>query len=617
MRILLLAAIMLITTQVSLAQNARVKRYTTPLAGTAVLKDVEDKYNANVYSMEAPDVEGDSDMEKLRKIKEQIEKQYPHRQNNIQKKTTAAPAPPTVAISFVADSLSSIPPDNYSAVSKGNKAVTVMNETITIHNASTGAYLMRKSLKSFSAAVGLGNMFNDYRFDPKVMYDPEADRFICIMLNGVNQYNYIVIGFSKTNDPALGWNFYKFYGDYGADTTWFDYPALNITKDELFFTGNKIKYATSWQTGFRQTLIYQIRKQDGYDSATLNYQIWDSIQYNGKPIRCLHPLKGGDGLLGPEQYFLSNRNFDITNDTVFLVKVPDIIGGSTALTITPMISSIPYGVPPDGRQPDTSATLATNDGRVLGGFIQGTEIQFVSVSLNPANGAAALYHGVVSNFNTTPALTGRMFSIDTLDFGYPNISYAGNYTGSNNSIISFEYSGPKRYPGYGAILFDGTSFSDMLTIKSGDSSIKMLGQKQQRWGDYSGSQPDFNAIGTVWVKGIYGRKDKKYGLYMAQLVSPWFTGVNDLQSLKKTVSNTYPVPAVQDVNFDFTLEKAQVLSFIIYDAQGKVVDKILEKYCAEGRNTIRFNIANLAPGTYFLKAKSDTGMMPVHSFIRQ
>jgi hypothetical protein len=145
----------------------------------------------------------------------------------------------------------------------------------------------------------------------------------------------------------------------------------------------------------------------------------------------------------------------------------------------------------------------------------------------------------------------------------------------------------------------------------------MLTQKQQRWGDYSGSQPDFNAFGTVWVKGIYGRKDRKYGIYMAQLATPWVTGINDISSPTQKAANLYPVPAVQQVSFEFSLPKAQMLSFVIYDAQGKTVDRILEKYCAEGKNLVQFDIASLAPGTYFLKAKGGSFEMPAQSFIRQ
>lgn len=618
MRILFLFTGLFFMAGTCAAQQARVKRYTAPLSAKVVLSDVEDKYNAQVYSLEMPEPDAAPEQARLYEVKQKVKELYPYKTSNTKKRTTTV-AQPSITISYIADTNSGIPPDNYSAVSKGNKAVTVMNPTITVHDATTGAFLLRKSLKQFSAAVGLNNVFNDYRYDPKVMYDPDADKFICVMLNGTVAYNYIVIGFSQTNDPTGTWNFYKFYGDYSGDTTWFDYPSISMTTNEFFLTGNKIMFDSSWQAGFRQTLIYQFRKADGYAGVPVTYRIWDSIGYNNKPLRCLHPLKPADVITAPTQYFLSDRNFDITNDTVFLVKVPDTIGASDSLlTVTPIVSSMHYGVPPDARQPDTSKTLATNDGRILGGFVAGNEIQFVSESSNPANGTSSIYHGVISNFNTSPSLTGRMFSIDTLDLGYPNISFTGNVSGNNQSIISFEYSGPRTYPGYGAILFDGSSYSDMLNIKSGDGNISMLTQKEQRWGDYSGSQPDWNAIGAVWVLGIYGRTNHQYGNYMARLASPYHVGVPVTPPSPAFESKLYPNPSFEYTSFDFTVDKEQVFRFVITDMQGRIVDELTDQYCREGRNLIRFNTAPLAPGNYVLKAIGNSGeRIAVHTFTRR
>lgn len=602
------------------AAQGRVKRYTTPLAGKVTLSEVVDKYNAQVYSMEMPDPDADAEQKKLEEIKKQISLKFPRQADGSRKKTSSSVPSPVVDISFVADSMSGIPPDNCSAVSRGGKAVSVMNSTIAVHDAATGAYQSRKSLKVFSVSVGLNNFSNDYRYDPKVLYDPEADKFICIMLNGTVAYNYIVIGFSKTNDPNGAWNFYKFYGNYAGDTTWFDYPAIAVTKNEFFFTGNKIMFDSSWQAGFTQTLIYQVRKEDGYNGDTvLNYQIWDSVKYNNRYLRCLYPLNPGDTLQGPSQYFLSNRNFDVTNDSVFLVQVPDTIGSADSfLRITPLVSSLNYGVPPNGRQPDTTKTLATNDGRVLGGFIRGDEIQFVSTSVNPSSGAAGIYHGIISNFRTAPVVTGRIFSIDTLDFGYPNISFTGNVFGQNHSIISFEYTGPTTYPGLGAILFDGNNFSDLVKVKTGDGSISRLSGKEQRWGDYSGNQPDWSSLGSVWIEGIYGRKDHLYGNYLARLSSPFKVGVPTVHTAAKTAGKLYPNPAFEFISFEFSVDQEQGFSFMVYDMQGRVVDKLTDHPCKSGRNLITFNIAPLAPGTYFLKAVGQKGeTIDVHTFLRK
>ena len=600
-------------------QQANVRRYTAPLAGQVVLRDVDDKYSGQVYSLEMPEPDADAETEKLRAAKAEVAARFPRKSNmtDVQKRITATVQPPTIAISFVADSLSGIPPDNYSAVGKDNKAVTVMNSYISVHDATTGAFAVRKTLAAFAAGLGL-NGTNNFKYDPKVIYDPAADRYITVILNGTKQYNNVVLGFSQTNDPGGRWNLYKLYGDYMADTTWFDYPAISITQNEIFLTGNKIKYDSSWQAGFTQTLIYQINKKSGYDSSTLGYQIWTDIKYDGRNLRCLYPVKPADSILGPGQYFLSNRNFDASNDSVFLIHVPDTIGSTSAtITVTALAGPTSYGAPPDARQPDTSSILATNDGRVLGGFLKGNEIQFVSTSVNPANGNAAVFHGTISNVNTAPTFAGHIYSIDSLDFGYPNISFTGNINNLNQSIISFEYSGPHTPPGYGAILSDGTDYSDMVTIRSGESSIKILSQKEQRWGDYTASQPDWNGIGSVWVHGIYGRYNHNYGNYMAKLNSPYRVGFADPQPTVSE-SQVYPNPAVEFVRFEFNVANEQVFSFRIFDMQGKMVAKVMDEYCYDGKNVVQFNIASLAKGSYLLKAIGEKGeTIKVHTFVKQ
>lgn len=623
MRIFTLLLVLLVSIN-TFGQQARVKKYTTPLAGSSILKDAEDKYNAEVFNLESPSPDGNVDKQRLKAVKEEIKIKYPRKKSGTSKAKSTQAASPVVLAGFVADSFSGIPPDNSMAISNGNKSASVMNSAIAVQNPVTGQVVQKKSLNSYATAAGLptvGNP-NNYKYDPKIIYDPEQDRFICVLLNGTNQFNWIVFGFSQTNDPAGAWNFYKLYGDYAADTTWFDYPAISITHNELFLTGNKITYNGSWQTGFRQTVIYQVKKSDGYNAApVLNYQLWDSINpINNVYIRNLCPVLGGGAIYGPEQYFVSNRNLDIQNDTIFLVKIPDTIGSTnTNLSITVLQTPLAYGVPPDGRQnttfDNTIEDLTTNDGRILGAFIESDQIQFVNASLNTGNGSAGIYHGVISNVSSSPTVTGNIFSVDTLDFGYPNLSFSGNQ-GGNTSIISFDYTGPNAFAGLGAIYYDGSQFSDMLKIRQGDSVIDVM-TGVQRWGDYTGSQTYWPAIGKVWVVGIYGKKNRGYGNYMAEIGIPSLAGVANEQQ-KKNAGKVFPNPAFDYIQAEFSVSTAQQVDFSIYDITGRMVDKLYTTYCKKGANLIQFNIAPLAKGSYVLKGvNTDGAIIMTNKFIRQ
>ena len=97
--------------------------------------------------------------------------------------------------------------------------------------------------------------------------------------------------------------------------------------------------------------------------------VYTQIKHNGRLVRNLHAVRGHDNIADRLQ-FLSNRNFDLQNDTIFLVTLNegDV---DTTVDVQALVTNLPYGVPPNGKQGDTDTSdatkgLQTNDGRVLG-----------------------------------------------------------------------------------------------------------------------------------------------------------------------------------------------------------------------------------------------------------
>ncbi len=606
------------------------KTIQVPLAGTAVLRDVPDKWGAQVYSLEAPEPDGEHGQAELRMLKAETERMFPHRRAAPEKagaKSTAA-LPPVIVKSFMPDSGAAIPPDNYVAVSNDTTGVAVMNVSISTVNPATGEILTKKTLGSFTRPAGIGTALTQDkygRYDPKIIYDAEADRYIFVSLAGINEYNWIIVAFSQTSDPSGGWNFYKFYGDYANDTTWFDYPTIAITHSDFFLTGNKVVYNGTFQAGFRKSVIYQIQKRDGYaGAATLTTRQWDTVKFGGAPIRNIFPVKGGSSIKGPDQYFLSVRNMALQNDSVFLIRISDSTGSpGAALSVTAMKSNLAYGFPPNGRQPGrNSSKLQTNDGRVLGAFAEGTEIQFVSTSVQPSTGADAIYHGRMANYATAPSVQAAFITVDTLDFAYPNISFAGLRGGLNTSIISFDLSGPNTYPGMGAVMWDGSAHSPLLLVKAGSDTIHINipgGDTLQRWGDYTGSQPQWNRPGFIWTVGLYGQRPSTYGPWMAQLASPYARGLTvPAPPASRTTAQLYPNPALRYIKLRFTVAEEGTLHFAIYSMSGQLVDAVTEAHCERGTNEILFNTASLSPGQYLLKAFDAKGTATVSKmFVRE
>src|SRR5690606_4667836 len=177
--------------------------------------------------------------------------------------------------------------------------------------------------------------------------------------------------------------------------------------------------------------------------------------------------------------------------------------------------------------------------------------------------------------------------------------------GLNQSIITFNYTGPNEHPGLAAVLYDAKDYSDLLKIKTGEGSIKILAGKEQRWGDYTGSQVDFNARGSVWVVGIYGRGDNNYGNWIAKLNSP-VVGIED-KTAYGSRNTLYPNPVNTYVSYSFHLDAESVMSFYIYDMSGKLIHELITKKCRRGNNLIQFNIASLPAGAYILKGSDAKG----------
>ena len=473
-----------------------------------------------------------------------------------------------------------------------------------VNNAITGV----KSLAVFTTPINNRHQ----EFDPKVMYDPKTKRFVLVCLVGmVDTTSKIIIGFSQTGDPNGNWNLYSLPGNPLNNNLWTDYPMIAMTEKELFLSVNLLVNNQPWQTGFVETIVWQMKKDSGYAGLPIAAVLHNNIKYNGKAIRNLCPVKGGSRLYTPNMYFLSNRNLASQNDTVFLVNFTDTIGAPTGtFTVKALVSNQPYYFPPPGRQTVLSDSLATNDCRNLGAFYENNKIQFVHNTANPSNSLASIYYGVINAPSAaTPVVTGYIVPNDTVDFGYPNISYAGKTLTDNTSIISFNHSSNKIFAGTSAIRADGSGiFSPVLRIQNGTTYINLLLGSLERWGDYSGSQVKYNNPGEVWMSGYYsysysGTYPRAHRGWIAQIG----TDQNVISGLKTEVTetnasaNVFPNPSQNVFSVDLNLAQPEYLSFELFDQQGKLIELLLRDWVKVKQNVFSFSTRDLSAGIYLLK----------------
>lgn len=614
-----------------LAQNSSTQvPFVIQKSATVTLSDISVDWNPVLQNVEAPKPDG-SNKSQLQKIKDSLSKVYPKKsqikvsespsegaikKGGLEKKTAVLSAP-YLGRNFQGNIYSkSTPNDNDIALSNGNQLISVQNTTI--YTCDVDHYPSSIRWASLSAfAYKLPNPHS--KFDPKTIYDPISDKFIVIFLNGyTDSTSSISVAFSNTNDPKGTWSLYELPGNPFNNGLWSDYPMLAVTEKELFITVNLLYPDSSWQTGFNETLIWQVNKNSGYNGLSLNSVVHHNILFGGKPVRNLCPVKGGSKLYGPDIYFLSERNLDPKNDTVFLVHLNDTIGApGLGISVKPLIAPIAYFVPPNALQPGIAGgtqTLATNDSRILGAFIENDKIQYVHNTLDTSTGNAAIYHGIIHNLSTAPYITGHILGDTLLEFGYPNISYSGNSTTNNNAIISFDHAAAKVFPGVSAVLSDGANnYSPLTTVKSGAYYLRVLGGNE-RWGDYSGSQRKYNKPGRVWVNGLYANSSYENTTWIAELSEASLTSIPQSGTTLNNSVDIYPNPTAEIMNVQLSIEQAAYLQFQIFDANGKLVNVLLRERVKAGKNNFSFSTAPLAVGNYVLRISSASEDVFVQKF---
>jgi hypothetical protein len=507
---------------------------------------------------------------------------------------------PIMLNNFGANNAQGTPNDNHIAISNAGKIVSVVNTNFKVYD-ENGTQLLSKTLSQFSNALGIFLAISD----PRVLYDPVQDRFVVVYFTGnTSNTSKIIVAFSKTNDPAGQWNLYALNGNYLNDTTWSDYPIVVLSDKDLFMTFNHLKDGQDWKTGFRYSAIWQIDKQRGFDGDTLQFNFWHNIQHNGKPIWNVCPIHGGSTPTGPETYFLSVRPSDLSNDTVFLHTISNSYqSGNAQFTTKVLKTNVAYGIPPNGLQKD-GQYLATNDARILDGFIENNKIQYVQNTVDPQTMTAAVYVGEVDNpSSATPTVSGQIISNDTVDFGYPSICYIGNNAFDNRAMITCSYSSPDTFPGTVVFYKDALgNISDMLVVKQGQAALDVLSDTIERWGDYTGIQRKYNEPNTAWLAGSYVYPSQAYRTWVAKVVNPDSGLVSSVATITATSSTqVFPNPTSEKFSVKIDLPEGNFTRFALYDAKGSLVRMLLEDKCKAGTSIFSFNTQYLTTGIYFLQ----------------
>jgi hypothetical protein len=311
-------------------------------------------------------------------------------------------------------------------------------------------------------------------------------------------------------------------------------------------------------------------------------------------------------------HFLTLRNVDATNDSIFVTTIDDsYISGNADLSIQVLKSPVAYGFPPNARQKKSGLNnnyLMTNDARVLAAIYENDYIHFGSNTVNPQFMNAGIYLGTIKNISTpTPVVSADILSSATMEYGYPSMTVVGNIN-DHKILYTFSHCITDSFPGTSVLLKVGNGdYSDVISVKNGTSVINILADSVDRWGDYTNVQRKYNNPTRAYLSGSWGKSGGNNCWVSIIDNIEWTTGTQEIAD--QAASQLFPNPVSQQrFTTRFTNETAQHLKFEILDMQGRRIALMLDTYIKQGLNEFSFTTEQLAAGNYIFKISTREGL---------
>jgi hypothetical protein len=582
------------TTKV-VSQGTKSPQYTAQLLGEIKPVSVDLKWKPIlVNKCVKHHTENDELLEQIKSQKMLAKNSAAFKTNETENSAAAAAVTPVVGSNFLGNTnTGNSPLDNSIAISNGGKIVSVANNSIEFYNTS-GTMTFTNTIDGFFNDPTITNVC-----DPVVIYDSGSDKFIFFAqeCSGASSNSNLLVCFSQTNDPNGNWWNYKLTGNPVSNNTWFDYPKIAVSTNELYITGNSFSNSGT----FQEALLYQIEKNNGFIGASLNWQYWHNI--TSSPFTLLPVSNGQQGNYGPGCYLVATDGSGAS--TIDLYDLTDDMSASNEQLNHYSISTTSYSPAADGNQLGTTRKLDNGDCRALSGFYLNGIIHFVFHS-DYSGG----YNGI--NYNrlnvSTQTNTSSTFGLTNYEYSYPSVASFATTTTDKSVMIGFGRTGSSIYPEVRVVNCDNSmtwGSSTLVKAGTGYSDYTATGSNAERWGDYTGMcRKHNNSAATVWMNGMFGTTSNNWVTWISEITGTGGTsGIDNLSNSDNF--KLYPNPIYQEFRTEFELESSSEINIDIYDIQGKLVKTLFSGSASAGKNQFTFNKSNLEIGTYFITITSN------------
>jgi hypothetical protein len=411
-----------------------------------------------------------------------------------------------------------IPPDPIMAAGPAH-VVSVVN-TLIEWRPNGGAAGTIQSLQSFFTSLTPVNA----TFDPKVIYDQFADRFVVLTLerqdtaagDPVNSSR-ILVAVSDDSDPNGTWYFHSINSmiNIGGTNHWADYPGFAIDEEAAYITNNMFTFGGS--PAFGGVRLWIINKAPFYSGGAASFTVHNPYAVVGSPTTTQPAHIFGTAPAGVGTFMTSYSGLSGGgNEFIQVVRVDNPLTVPTFVQQFVNVGNIDntgVGTLPDAPQSGTGIAVEVNDRRALHAVWRDDSL-WTSTTVLPNAGPDAgetTAHWVQLNTFTLAALT----LFDQGDIGAEDVA-ANTYTSFPSVAVDPCHNMAVGFAASAATIFSGAYYTGRLrtdpagtvqstgTLAAGtDWYVRTFGGPRNRWGDYSGSALDPGNESDLWLFNEY------------------------------------------------------------------------------------------------------------------
>ena len=377
----------------------------------------------------------------------------------------------------------SFPPDTCGAVGESH-FIEVVNTNYRVWGKANGNLVASSSLSSFlPGASG----------DPRVVWDPHAERWI-VMATNFN--NAIQIAVSTTSSATGSWFKTSFIASTGSDTGCFpDYPTLGVDEDGI--------YIGAFMAGCGMT-VFALEKAPMIDATPSLGVItaFRNLPFEGAIQPCVTYGDSGG------QYFISRQD---GND----LRLRQLTGPITSpnLVTRPSISIPSHGSPPDVPALGSSTPLDSVGTRLMNAIYRDGFI-YTAHTIGISSRAACRWYQCDPLAGTSQSDT---ISDSSLNYFFPSIAVnsrgdvALGFSGADSSqFVAAYYTGRDANDA-------GMGTAPPALLRTGDAAQNNIDNfGRNRWGDYSLTSVD-PVDDSLWTVQAYGHATNIWGTWIAQM----------------------------------------------------------------------------------------------------